>query len=152
MKRFKIYYNNCKEEILNKIALKKIHAEYTLGKSLSATTDVGILRDHQEDSVIIAEHPKNKEYKLIGVSDGVGGLSNGDLASNHIAKKLILWFEKLNPKVFSDTNKLKDKTEKMLNDVMEDSETIIGAATLAAAIIGPEETLIVKNEEFLTIF
>lgn len=144
MKNLKIYSNNCKDDILSKMALKKNHAEYTLGKDLSATIDIGTFRDHQEDSVIILEHPKNKNYKLIGVSDGVGGLYEGDLASNHVAKKLILWFEKLDISFFENTNKLKEEMETMLKNIMEDSETIIGAATLAAAIVGKEETLIVN--------
>ena len=144
MKNPKIYRNNCKEDILSKLAFQKDHAEYKVGKTLSATIDVGKKRDNQEDAVIIAEHPKNQNFKLIGVSDGVGGQSQGELASNHVAKKLILWFEGLDTSCFEDIEKLKDEFRAMVYHIMDDSEALYGAATLAVAIVGKEETLIIN--------
>lgn len=144
MSKITIYPNNCREEILNKTSLKRTHAEYNVGKTLSATTDIGKYRNQQEDSVIILEHPENEDFKLIGVSDGVGGFKEGDLASNHIVKKLIFWFESLNLKLFEDINSLKENLREMVLNIMEDSNIFHGEATLSMAIIGKNETLIVN--------
>ena len=142
IKNLKVY-NKCKEAILSGISLIK-HAEYTLGKTLFATTDIGKYRKNQEDSVLIVEHPINKNIKLIGVSDGVGGASNGEFASNHIVKKLMLWFESLDESLFDNMNDVKDELYRMLYFIMDDFEKFYGAATLSAAIIGKNETLIVN--------
>lgn len=144
IKNLKVYKNNCREDILSKMSLQKTHAEYTLGKSLFATTDIGKHRTNQEDSVLIDEHPKNKNIKLIGVSDGVGGASNGELASNHIVKKLMLWFENLDENLFNNMDDVKDELFMMLYFIMDDFEKVYGAATLSTAIIGKNETLIVN--------
>ena len=142
MNNLKIYTNNCKEEVINKLQLQKTHVEYTLGKSLSATSDVGKLREKQEDSVIIAEHPENEELKLIAVSDGVGGYSSGEIVSNHIIKKLTLWFENLSLKDFQDMKELKSQIFVFLYSILDDLPFNPGAATLSCAIIGEKETLI----------
>ena len=52
-------------------------------------TDPGIVRDHNEDSVTIAEN-KNNEYMMV-VADGMGGHTGGEIASTiavtHLEKK-----------------------------------------------------------------
>ena len=89
--------NLCREEVLSGKQIRLKHSKYTLGQ-MTATQDVGKNRSGQEDSVIILEHPKNKDFKLMAVSDGVGGAALGEIASNTIAKNLTIWFENLDPK------------------------------------------------------
>ena len=43
-------------------------------------TDVGKVRSHNEDSIVIVKN-KNDEY-LMAVADGMGGHSNGEIASS----------------------------------------------------------------------
>lgn len=144
MYNIKIYESNCREDILSKMQLEKKHVEYNIGKSLSATSDVGKFRDNQEDSVTILEHPLDSKFKLIGVSDGVGGQQAGEIVSNHIVKKLTLWFEKLPLDKFEDMKELKSNLIVMLYDVLNDLKFNSGAATLSAAIVGENETIIVN--------
>ena len=72
-------------------------------------TDPGIVRSHNEDSVVISKN-KNEEYMLV-VADGMGGHTGGEIASTiavtHLQKKfesiltlanvLIYEYTKLNP-------------------------------------------------------
>lgn len=108
-----------------------------------ATQDVGKRRNNQEDSVIILEHPLNNDFKLLAVSDGVGGNAGGELASSHIVAKLASWFENLNPNLYNDIEQVKTSLNNMLPYILKDLEAPKEAsATLSAVIIGKDKTLI----------
>ena len=98
------YGNNCKKDVLEKTQLEKKEVEYSIGKTLYAASNKG-KRLKQEDSVIILEHPKNSEIKLIAVADGIGGHLDGDLASNYAIKRLIEWFEETTEEDHNDPSK-----------------------------------------------
>lgn len=135
----KIYENNCKEDVLTKLQSEKRHAEYSVGKTLFASSDRG-RRPYQDDSVIILEHPNDKNIKLIAVADGVSSNTDGNLASNHVLKKLIEWFEKLDK---YDPNEVKNNLRDMLKEVLIDLRaSIYAATTLSAAIVLENKTVI----------
>ncbi len=139
MKNLIIYENNCKEDVLSKVQLDKKHSEYSIGKTLFATSDRG-RKAYQDDSVIILEHQSNNNIKLIAVADGVGSSIDGNLASNHVIKKIIEWFEKINN---FDVNQVKISLQEMLKNVLYDLRAnVYAATTLSAAIVLEDETLI----------
>ena len=135
--------NRCKEDIILGKQIKLMHSEYSLGDTMYATQDVGKRRNNQEDSVIILEHPLNNDFKLLAVSDGVGGNAGGELASSHIVAKLASWFENLNPNLYNDIEQVKTSLNNMLPYILKDLEAPKEAsATLSAVIIGKDKTLI----------
>ena len=139
MNNVKIYKNNCREDVLNKTQLDKKHVEYSVGKILYATSDRG-RKAYQDDSVIILEHRSNKNIKLIAVADGVGSSIDGNLASNHVIKKTIEWFEALEE---FDVNKVKESLRVMLKYVLNDLRAnIYASTTLSAAVVLENKTII----------
>lgn len=142
-KIYKKVINRCKEDIILGKQIKLMHSEYSLGDTMYATQDVGKRRNNQEDSVIILEHPLNNDFKLLAVSDGVGGNVGGELASSHIVAKLSSWFENLNPNLYNDIEQVKTSLNNMLPHILNDLEAPDEAsATLSAVIIGKDKTLI----------
>ena len=142
IENLKVYDNECLRSVIIGDQVKLEHSGYTIGKQLSASSDIGKGRKNQEDSYIILEHPVNPDFKLIAVSDGVGGEKNGEIASNETIKKLSLWFRSLDINCMHDMNEVRRSLRKRLSNILEDVNIISGAATLSAAIIGNDETLI----------
>ena len=87
--------NQCLLDVMSGAQLKNQHNEYGLNGYLYATQDIGKRRSNQEDAVIIMEHPNNPEFKLIAVSDGMGGVELGDKASSYLTQQLAKWFQSL---------------------------------------------------------
>lgn len=60
----------------------------------TADTDVGISKDTNQDSILI-KHAKSegKEILLAVICDGMGGLSNGELASATVVRAFSRWFD-----------------------------------------------------------
>ncbi|MBQ6547246.1 MAG: serine/threonine-protein phosphatase [Bacilli bacterium] len=142
MKNLKIYNNVCKEEVLNKVQLSRIHSEYSIGKTLFATSDRG-KRAYQEDSVIVLEHPNASNIKLIAVADGVGSCIDSELASNHVLKRLIEWFEETTEEDHNNPLQTKKDLDIMLKTVLKGLQAnIYSATTLSAAIVLKEKTII----------
>lgn len=134
--------NLCREEVLSGKQIRLKHSKYTLGQ-MTATQDVGKNRSGQEDSVIILEHPKNKDFKLMAVSDGVGGAALGEIASNTIAKNLTIWFENLDPSIYDDVTKIQKDLKPLLKNILKEAPIPEeSSATLSAVIIGKTQTLI----------
>ena len=52
-------------------------------KLLQTQTDIGLIRNKNEDAVIAINHPKKKDIFLLAVADGMGGKEHGELASNY---------------------------------------------------------------------
>lgn len=55
-------------------------------------TDIGLVRDRNEDSSITISHPRNDNIKMLAVADGLGGHSKGDFASRFVILSLAKWF------------------------------------------------------------
>ena len=146
IKNIKLYQNNinrCKKAVQNGSQIKLKHSEYNLGKQISATQDIGNKKANQEDSVLILEHPKNKNFKLLAVADGIGGREQGELASNNVMKKLIKWFENQNQKTYINIARGTLALDKLMKNILDDVEISTQAGTtLSLALVGQTETLI----------
>ena len=59
---------------------------------LQTKTDIGRVRDMNEDAATIVKHPRNKNIKMLVVADGMGGKEDGNIASNYIVTSLERWF------------------------------------------------------------
>lgn len=70
----------------------------------SASTDVGIVRETNQDSVCvkIAEFEGKGQVVMAVICDGMGGLAKGELASATVIRRLSKWFERELPKRFGD--------------------------------------------------
>lgn len=98
--------NRCKEDILSGKQIVNKHNEYALDGELFAVSDPGLSRPNQEDSVLIITHPKNKDFKLMVVADGMGGHQRGDLASQFVITMIMKWFENLPIDLYSKEEEL----------------------------------------------
>ena len=137
--------NECREAIMSgKQTTFSFSSEKIAG--MQAYSDVGKVRKNQEDSYYIGIHPKDNNLKIMMVADGMGGHSNGEIASNLVVRELVLWFESLNKEIFKDmdnkkiivslSNKLKEINSKVVKS------TSGGGTTLCLSIINGEEIFI----------
>lgn len=144
VKIYKKAINECREDILNGMQVKKEKVEYEIGKNMSAASNKG-KRDTQEDSVLILEHPENSQLKLIAVADGVGGYENGEQASEYLLRKLIIYFEALPKRQHNNLDFIKRTLEGRIKDINDRIlEYNIGKTTLSMAIITKKETLLLN--------
>lgn len=137
--------NKCREDILSGKQITLKNSKYMLGKTMTATQNIGKKRENQEDSALILEHPQNKDFKILAISDGMGGSLSGELASNTILKKLIIWFENLNPNLYTNLKEVENELSKLLPTILKNENLPTSAgATLSAFIIGKNNTLIIN--------
>lgn len=126
----------------NKLVLSKSYSKKIIvnnNTEIFLASDYGN-RNNQQDCIAIS---KNGEYILLLVADGMGGLSNGEIASYITAKIIKKWFET------EDINSLKYLDEKNFEDVLNALMYLISTkipessgSTLNMSIIGPNKTLI----------
>ena len=109
--------NQCLTDVLNGSQLKNRHNEYALDGTLFASQDIGKKRRNQEDSVIILTHPENKEFKLLAVSDGMGGQDKGEYASSETLKYISNWFNNLPVEYFNRPDLLQEEFNKAVQAV-----------------------------------
>lgn len=115
---------------------------------LQTRTDIGLVRENNEDVVIALSHPKNKTIKLLLAADGMGGREKGEIASNFVATSIEDWFIKKDSKTLNDTEKL----EKLLGRYIKSLNTKFMkqygqdkmGTTLIMAIVNKKHTLIVN--------
>ena len=136
--------NKCREDICRGIQIKKDSVDYSLGKTMFASSNKGLKREKQEDSVLLLRHPKNKNFKILVVADGVGGYLGGGEASRYTTQSIIYWFESLKDKYYTDLKELSKLLEKKIKDINEEIFSFGDGrgTTLVAAIVGKDETLI----------
>lgn len=141
MKNEKIY-NKCKTDLILGFQLEKMNTTYNLGYSLNAASNIGN-RENQEDSVIILEHEKNKEIKLLAVADGVGGREGSEQASSYLLQQLSMEFDMLPVKYYENIELIKEHFSSAISKI---NETIIknnlGQTTLSMAIVLKNKTII----------
>ena len=115
---------------------------------LETKSDIGLIREENEDTAISISHPKNKKIKLLLVADGMGGRDHGEIASNFVANSIKKWFQQKSPAVLKDTElteKLLKRYIKTLNTslIKKYGEDNLGT-TLTVAIVNLKETLILN--------
>lgn len=112
---------------------------------LDYKTDVGLIRDHNEDYVTALAHPKNRKIKLLIATDGMGGKEHGEIASEYTAKSIENWFLSKDIKTLNDTEKVKKLLTRYIkcintNLIKKYGENHTGT-TITMAIINHKETI-----------
>lgn len=79
----------------------------------SASTDVGIVKSTNQDSVClkIADFDSKGQVAMAVICDGMGGLAKGELASKTVICRFSNWFEKELPKLINSYTKEKISSE-----------------------------------------
>ncbi|MBR6133710.1 MAG: serine/threonine-protein phosphatase [Bacilli bacterium] len=141
--------NKCVNDIVNGSQLVQADNDYTLDGTLYATQRMG-KRSNQEDAVLIMVHPANPDFKLMVVSDGMGGIENGEYASSETVKRISQWFSSLDPVYYNFPNELHKlfnaEIARISREIYQEKnrglENLVSGATFVGAIITGEQTLI----------
>ena len=131
---------------------KKTEGSIEIDNEIYASTDIGKIRDNQEDAVILMKDPEIPHFKMIAVADGVGGEQYGEIASDSIVNKLKEWFENINKNQKQDYYEnialLKESLQEFIeNDIqleVQEKTSKVGASTLVCALVGKNNTLVVN--------
>lgn len=112
---------------------------------LQAISDIGLLRDINEDYAFCSSHPKNPTIKLMVLADGMGGKCQGDVASQEVVADIEAWFYHEDVGILSEIEGLDailDKRIVGMNNylIQKYGENFLGT-TLTLAIVGRERTL-----------
>ena len=115
---------------------------------LETKTDIGLIRNQNEDAVLALRHPKNKNIKLLIAADGMGGREKGEVAANFVVDSLEKWFCGKDVKTLNDTEKVEDLLrsyiKRLNNDLIKKyGEDKLGT-TLILALINKKNTLILN--------
>lgn len=123
--------------------------EIEIDGELFATTDIGKERTNQEDAVLLVKDGDIPGFKMMVVSDGVGGSDYGEIGSHEIVASLKQWFEQLDPNLkqlyYTDATALQEALNSILEqittslDVKYKGQTV---ATVVCALTGRTQTLI----------
>lgn len=143
--------NRCVADILSGAQIRNMNNSYALDGELYATQNVGKYRKNQEDSVLIMTHPQNKSFKILVVSDGMGGGIAGEEVSNYTVKAIYNWFNNLSPEYFSRPQELQRLFNSVIESISMDmykkyngDSRIRAGATFTGAIVTEEETIITQ--------
>lgn len=113
--------------------------------NMQAATKIGNVRANQEDAVLLMTHPENPDFKMMVVSDGMGGHNSGEEASHITIDEIKNWFSKLSPEYYKNVGNLQNVLDDELNEISNkifDKFGGNGGATFVGAIVGEEETLL----------
>lgn len=136
--------NECRDAVLSGKQTRESYSS-AICNGMMAYSDVGLIRQNQEDSYYIGVHPNNPNFKIMVVADGMGGYEGGEIASNIAVRDVIRWFESLDIREFynRDNNEI---YEKFYSEVQNINRDILnhtsGGTTLCVAII--------KNDNIVT--
>ena len=145
--------NKCFTDIVNGNQIRNMNNNYSVAGGLYATMHVGKKRINQEDSVLIMNHPSNPDFKILVVSDGMGGGISGEEVSNFTVKEIGAWFQTINPEYYTRP----DIVQTLFNRKIEEISSIINqrynkgsdkhiqaGATFTVAIVTQNETVITQ--------
>ena len=115
---------------------------------LETKTDVGLVRDQNEDAVVAVRHPKSKSIKLLIAADGMGGREKGEIASNFVATSIEKWFCGKDIKILNNASKTEELLRTYIHTLNTKLITKYGedklGTTLILAIINKKNTLIMN--------
>ena len=112
---------------------------------LQAISDIGLLRDINEDYAFCNSHPKNPKVKFMVLADGMGGKAQGDVASQEIVAALEAWFYHTDAGLLDGIDGVSPVLDKKVREVNKYliekyGENFLGT-TLTLALICSEKTL-----------
>ena len=115
---------------------------------LQKKSDIGLIREKNEDAGIVLVHPKNNAIKLLAIADGMGGKDLGDVASSYVISEIGKWFKSSSPSLISDTSKLSTRLKEHIKNLNSNLISKYGynklGTTLTLVIINEKETLILN--------
>lgn len=140
-------YNLCRDDILKGKQFEYNKMDYKVGKDLYASTDVGNVRQNQEDSVIILQHPENPDFKMLVVADGAGGSARGEVASSYITRDITQWFESLPSQYYDSRNIIElqrelNKRLAKINDILYSKYRSSAYSTFVGALVTDKQTVV----------
>ena len=113
---------------------------------LDTKTDIGLIREKNEDATLSITHPKNKNIKLLIVADGMGGKSLGDIAANYVIMYLHKWFVNKDIKLLNNNDKVIELLTKYIKTLNTNLIKKYGrdklGTTLTLALINKNNTII----------
>ena len=143
--------NKCVADIISGAQIERGNNSYQVGKNLFASQHIGIKRSNQEDSVLIMEHPKNPNFKILVVSDGIGGGYAGEEVSRYTVGSIANWFKDLNPNYYNNPEELQkvfnqeiERISQNVNRKYNDDKRINAGATFTGAIVTKDKTIITQ--------
>jgi protein phosphatase len=115
---------------------------------LETKTDIGLIRDRNEDSVLALRHPRNKNIILLIAADGMGGRDFGDVASNYITNSIKRWFINKSVNILNNLEKIDEQLNKYIKTLNKNLVKKYGkdklGTTLTMAIRNERNTLVVN--------
>lgn len=120
----------------------------------SASTDVGIVKSTNQDSVCIkiADFDGKGQVAIAVICDGMGGLAKGELASKTVICRFSDWFEKELPKLINSYTKekisadwtriIREQNQKILN---YGKQTDVNLGTTLSVILFIEGSYIIAH-------
>ena len=112
---------------------------------LQTKTDVGQIRDQNEDVVLALKHPKNKNIKLLLAADGMGGRDKGEVAAAYVATRIEKWFKNKDIKTLNNTKKVEKLLSRYVKTINAQLIKKYGEdhldTTLILVLINKKETL-----------
>ena len=122
----------------------EVEGTRTIGENLQATTSIGTVRKNQEDAFLLIEHPNIPGFKLMAVSDGMGGVNNGEIASHMVLDSIRKLFLSLKKEDYEDPARVEGRLTRLINVISKLLNELYDGAgcTLSCAICGKENTLI----------
>lgn len=142
-----VNFNNleqCRSAIMSGCEFKQ-EGSIEIGRGLYAASSIGNIRKNQEDAVLLITHPAIPDFKMMVVADGMGGMENGEVASDKVVKEMENWFKTLEPQYYSNIDGLQEnlgQALQLISNQIYAEQLGRGGSTFVGAIIGKNETII----------
>ena len=113
-------------------------------KIIQSKTNVGLIRENNEDFSVSISHPREEEIILLLVADGMGGKEYGEVASSFVAQSIEKWFRTSRVSLFLKVEKVEDAlislVEKANLELISRFGRNVTGTTLSLALITPNYT------------
>lgn len=115
---------------------------------LQKETNIGLIRETNEDAAVAISHPQDKDTILLIVADGMGGKEFGEIASFYVAENIEKWFCSNTPTLLNDRGKVEDQLENLISklnkNLIDKFGRNIAGTTLSLAIVTASGTILVN--------